>query len=244
MASAVSPELDDEIRRFVMQPDGSGQCPYEAFAALRAIAPLYRTQDGVWIITGHEAYTKLLRDPRISRQEAARSEFGDPAGCPAHVREAIESFPDMMINQDGASHARIRRLVRTAFLPAYVESWRPRIAQIAREVVDHASTLDVFDFVEEVGYPLPERVMTELIGVPEGDRSIWAGWSRAITRYSRAKGGQSADITGVQEAMAKFYAYMRDTVRARRASGDYAGNDMLAVLIRAEEESDRLCVGR
>lgn len=233
-------DLEDQIHRYVIQPDGSGQCPFAAYARLREMDPIHRTPDGVWVVTSYKAYIDLLRDPRISRWEAARHEMGDPEQVPPHVREAVAAFPYMLINRDGADHQRMRRLISKVFLPGRVESWRPRIEQIAREVIDRALTLDTYDFVSEVGYALPEQVMTDLIGVPDSDRAIWAGWSRAITRFSRAKGGSAADIQSVQEAMANFYGYMREHVRARQASGAAEGTDILSILIRAEEEGDKL----
>lgn len=234
-------ELEDQIHRFAIQPDGSGQCPYDAYARLRELEPIHRTPDGIWVVTGYKAYVDLLRDPRISRWEAARQEMGDPAQAPAEVREAVAAFPYMLINRDGDDHQRMRKLISRVFLPGQVESWRPRIEEIAREVVDRALTLDTYDFVQEVGYALPERVMTDLIGVPDSDRAIWSGWSRDITRFSRARGGEAADLVPVQQAMANFYNYMRDHVRARRVAGTREGrNDILDILIRAEDEGDKL----
>ncbi|MFZ4602686.1 MAG: cytochrome P450 [Caulobacterales bacterium] len=241
MQQGVSPGLADEIRRYVLEHDGSAQCPYAAYAELRRAAPVYRAPQGIWIVTDYETYNTLLRDRRISRSVAAKTEMGvAPPDATPDEKAALDSFPHMMINQDGEDHQRVRRLIRGAFLPAYVESWRPRIEEVAREVVDDALKLGAFDFVEHVGYPLPERIMTDLIGVPDGHRSIWAGWSRAITRFSRAEGDRAPDITAVRAAMTNFYVYMRDLVLKRRTEGDYSGEDMLSVLIRAEEEGDRL----
>lgn len=236
----VPAELEDEIRRYAIQPDGSGQCPFPAYARLRELAPIHRTPDGIWLVTGYKPYLDLMRDPRISRQEAAKAEMGNPADAPEHIREAIAAFPNMLINQDGENHLRLRRLISKVFLPGQVESWRPLIEKTAREVVDRALTLDEYDFVTEVGYPLPERVMTDLIGVPQSDRAIWSGWSRDISKFSRARGGQAADLAGVQSAMASFYGYMCDLVRERQKSPKVDGSDILSIMIRAEEEGDRL----
>ncbi|MEW6597697.1 MAG: cytochrome P450 [Pseudomonadota bacterium] len=224
----------------MLQPDGSGQCPYSAYAELRSADPIHRTPDGVWIVSQYDAYTTLLRDPRISRHQAALKETGDTAGAREDIKEAVAAFPYMILNQDGEGHMRLRRFLRNVFLPSFVEAWRPRIEAVAKDVVDHALTLDTFDFVQEIGYPIPERIMSDLVGIPDSHRAIWAGWSKAMTRFSRAKGNNAPDVAVVQDAMGKFHDYMKNFIAERKAAGTIDGDDMLSVLVRAREEKDFL----
>ena len=43
----ISAELENKIRRYIIQPDGSGQCPFPAYAQLRYIASIHRTSDAI-----------------------------------------------------------------------------------------------------------------------------------------------------------------------------------------------------
>jgi cytochrome P450 len=236
----VPDELEERIERSVIFPDGSIQNPYPGYAELRAIAPVYRTRSGIWLVTGYKPYTEIARDKRVSRADAARTEMGDIDALPEDLRPAIRAFAGMIINQDDPGHFRVRKIVRHAFLPDYAKAWIPQVKSIARQVVGAAAEMEEFDFLTEVGYRLPEIVMTDLIGVPHTDRHLFAGWSHDIVSFSRVTGGRAPDIDRVRQAMKNFHGYTVKIVQERRARGDMDGEDMLSVLLRAEDEGDRL----
>jgi hypothetical protein len=58
-----------------------------------------------------------------------------------------------MLNKDGDDHRRLRRLVTAAFTPRMVEQLRPRIEEIAHELIDAVAPRGEMDLVEK----LPSR---------------------------------------------------------------------------------------
>ncbi len=59
------------------------------------------------------------------------------------------------------------------FVPARIAALEPSIQRIADELLDHLEATgpdSVVDLVDGFAYPLPFRVISELLGVPEGDR--------------------------------------------------------------------------
>jgi cytochrome P450 len=236
----VPDELEERIERAVIYPDGSAQNPYADYARLRAIAPVYQVRTGTWVITGYKEYTQLVRDKRISRAAAARTEMGDITKQPEELHEALSGFAAMLINQDDPGHLRIRKLIRNVFLPANAQSWLPRTRAIAKDAVDQVMGLERFDFLEHVAYVLPETVMTDLTGIPHTDRHLWADWSRQIVRFSRATGDRAPDLARTQQAMKSIYDFMAALVDNRRAANTLDGDDIVSVLMRAEEDGDKL----
>ena len=48
----------------------------------------------------------------------------------------LQAIDNHMLNRDGDDHRRLRRLVTKAFTPRMVEQLRPRIQEIADELID------------------------------------------------------------------------------------------------------------
>lgn len=75
-----------------------------------------------------------------------------------------------MLHAGGDDHRRLRQLASSAFNRAPVEALRPRIAEIASELLDglaSAGPNEPVDLREMFAYPLPVRVICEVLGVPD-----------------------------------------------------------------------------
>lgn len=113
-----------------------------------------------------------------------------------------------MLNMDPPRHTRLRRLVAGAFTPRRIERWRPRIRQIAEDLL--ADLAPPADLVDEYAFPLPVRVICELLGVPDTDRDDFRAWSDAILSLS-------ADTADQREtARTEFTAYVSALIDRHR----------------------------
>jgi cytochrome P450 len=191
--------------------------PYAVYARMREEAPVVRQPgiDGetpIWFVTRYEDVSavllddrRLVRDPRcvLTPEELA-------ARPPEFTNELIESH---MLNRDGDDHRRLRRLVTKAFTPRMVESLRPRIHQIADELIDRVASRGTMDLVEEYAFPLPITVIAELLGVPAADRDRFRTWSATV--ITPAFGPDAS--TRFMEQMSQFTGYLADLFARRRA---------------------------
>jgi cytochrome P450 len=178
-----------------------------------------------------------LRDQRFGRagfEGFLESMYGSPTGH--------ERLPRSMLFQDPPDHTRLRALVSRAFTPRVVEGLRPRIQQVVDEIIDRALDARSMEVIGDLAYPLPVTVISEMLGVPAGDQESIRGWSADIARSLDAIGLQ-VDPDIVERGRA-----------ARRAIGDYfrqllperrrhPRNDLLSLLIAAEEQGDKLSEG-
>jgi hypothetical protein len=112
--------------------------PYPLYARLRENDPLHRSYAvRGWILFRHADCVEVLRDPRFSaddrrlaaferrRAEAIREGLVDP--------EAPQE--PVMLRRDPPDHTRLRSLVNKAFTPRAVEKLRPRVEQLAEELL-------------------------------------------------------------------------------------------------------------
>ncbi len=206
--------------------------PYPVLAALRDASP-FAEFDGMFVVAArHADCSAVLRDPRAS-SERSRSLLAE-----ANVERGTPSF----LSLDPPDHTRLRRLVSKAFSARVIAALEPRIREISTELLTAAGRADgSFDLVSELAYPLPVRIISELLGVPANDHPRFAGWSARLAHslqpgfgLSDEQARQRAAVTSV--ARAEFAEYFRELIAARRAA---PSDDLLSELIRAEDEGPR-----
>jgi cytochrome P450 len=81
-------------------------------------------------------------------------------------QELLEFFGSM-INMDDPRHARLRRIVSSAFNPRMVRSVEDTIEHVADDIIDKVRAKGECDFVTEVAARLPLKVICDMMGVPE-----------------------------------------------------------------------------
>ncbi len=143
--------------------------PPDMLSELRATGPLTKVTiwDGtkVWLVTGYRAARQLLRDPRFS------VDVRNP-GFPKLSPGRVDVQPTMS-RMDEPRHGEIRRMLANEFLSSRIKKMRPVITRIVDDQIDHVlATEPPTDFHEEFSLPIPSHVISELLGVPPGERQI------------------------------------------------------------------------
>ena len=130
--------------------------PHETLAQLRAAAPAHQIPIGPaatgWLITRYADAKRALNDPRLSRQ--ALQDLMDAGGSPFPV-EVRAAMSRHMLNVDPPEHTRLRRLVSAAFTARRIEGLRPRVEQIASELLDQLADRAEADIIDDFAFPLP-----------------------------------------------------------------------------------------
>jgi cytochrome P450 len=205
--------------------------PYPVMAMIREASP-YATLDGALIVLGrHADCSRILRDSRVSSQRGT-SRLAAPGG----PRRTGMSF----LSMDPPDHTRLRKLVSKAFTPRVVAGLAPRIREVTDDLLSAAAERHPgeLELVTELAYPLPVRIICELLGVPASDHQRFAGWSARLAHSLQPNfGGDDDDLADTAAAREEFSAYFRELIAARRAD---PGDDLLTELIRAEDEGSRL----
>jgi cytochrome P450 len=135
----------------------------------------------------------------------------------------------------------MRRLVSQAFTPRVITTLAGRISQLTDELLTavRESGNDQFDLVSALAYPLPVRIISELLGVPPQDHATFAAWSAKLAHSVQPSFGavDPAELAQTEQASAEFRDYFTRLIEARRSS---LGDDLLTKLIKAEDEGQRL----
>ncbi len=202
--------------------------PFPAVHHLRTVAPVHETPLGAWRLSRYADCVRLLREVRcgVRRRDGTlprRSEAQGPG--------------EFMLQQDPPNHTRLRKLVSKAFTPRAVESWRPRVRAIVDAQLRTAFEAGEMDIVAGLALPVPATLICELLGVPVADRDRFTGWTADATHgLAGNQAPPEAQRRAIEAAMG-LGAYFTALIEERRR---HLTDDLLSVLIRAEEEGDRL----
>jgi cytochrome P450 len=207
--------------------------PYPLLARFREASP-FAELDGALVVVGrYEDCSRILRDPRVSSMRE-RSLLIPPEVAD---RERTRSF----LSLDPPDHTRLRRLVAQAFTPRVVATLAPRITEITHDLLSAAADRGELELVSKLAYPLPVRIISELLGVPPEDHARFAGWSAKLAHSVQPSFGtpDPVELAEAEQAALEFANYFTELIAVRRSS---PADDLLTKLIKAEDAGDRLTV--
>ncbi|MGW0060421.1 cytochrome P450 family protein [Streptosporangium sandarakinum] len=200
------------------------------WSALAADGPVSRGHylDGteIWLVTGYPESLTVLTDPRFSSDVAKQSAI-DVAGAIGLPEDVAPYLMRTLGAYDPPDHTRLRRLVSREFTARRVERLRPRIEQIVDDLL--AGLTEECDLIEDFAYPLPIRVICELLGVPEADLDVWRGWAADLS---------APDLERIAGGARGLVGYMAELIERKRERG---GEDLLSALTAVRDgDGDRL----
>jgi cytochrome P450 len=135
-----------------------------------------------------------------------------------------------LTTSDPPAHTRLRKQLKPAFTKCGLESWRPMIDQIARELVAELLIRGHADVVSTVSAPMPVRTITHVLGVPASDEAALRHWSEQAVRVTNV----NFSISGLNQLRSSFdgfrhlYAFFTDTFRNDELLGEETVLGMLA----------------
>lgn len=175
------------------------------------------------LVTRYEDVRTVLADARFSREAWVNGTLF-----------ARKSTSLALVTSDAPTHTRRRSAVQSRFTHRRGEQDRPRVVEIAEELLDRLESAgQPVDLIAEFTTPFPYRVICDLLGVPVADLD------RLLPRVNvmMSAGRFSADEVNAAHEM--MYAYFFEQVARRRQAIDTGapGDDLLTSLLTAPEEN-------
>lgn len=200
--------------------------PYPTYARLRRAAPVYyNAEQDFWALAAHADVQAGFRD--AARLSNAWGVSLDPS---AYGPDAHKSMS--FLAMDDPRHKRIRKLVSKGFTPRRVNDLADRVSDLAHKHWAACLEAGEFDYVADFAGLLPMDVVSELLGVPQADRSFLRTQSDALLH--REEGVLDLPEAAVY-AYLELHKYYTDLIADRRS---HLGDDLLSALITAEVDDD------
>lgn len=210
--------------------------PFPTFAHMRQHAPIYRhvAPNGIaiWYITRYEDVAAVLKDERFVKNIFNALPASHWPHAP-HANNLLQLINRNMLFADPPDHTRLRALVSQAFTPRRVEQMAPRVQAIADALLDNVAAQRQMELIEAYAFPLPLRVITELLGIPAADHEQMRFWSQAII----AAGSHGISYSQRKQRIKALVDYLSALFAARRAQPQ---DDLISALVQAEQAGDRL----
>ncbi|MCP9624164.1 cytochrome P450 [Nocardia otitidiscaviarum] len=204
---------------------------------LRAAGPLARIDllgATAWTVTDHSVARQLLVDNRLVKDINAWGLWNSGVVTRQWPLIGMIDAGRSMFTADGAEHRRLRIKTTQALSPRRLEALRPMIERFVAELLDdlEAAGKDgaVVDLKQIFAYPLPMRVVSELMGVDKADHgylleSYKAFFSMLTPHEERLRLLEELDV---------YYLKM---VRAKTADPT---DDLTSAFIQADEGGEPL----
>lgn len=197
--------------------------PYPVYEQMRRHSPLLYVPppfDG-WLIFDYDGVKRALND---------HEQFSSKVPAP----------PNWFIFSDPPVHSKLRGLISRAFTPKSIAALEPYIRQLSIQLLEDALAKVEFDIAAEFSTPLPMRVISRMVGIPEADWARFKRWSDSILKlsYTRSGGEEAAlaksEFSAVSVEMNEYLGHM---IAQRQARPE---DDLLTRLVEAEVDGERL----
>jgi len=168
----------------------------------------------------------LSSDPRNSRP-----------GSFSRVQLGVdETFRPLILHMDDPDHKRLRALVVKAFNHVAVDAMRPRIAEVARGLLDDIDDPSCFDIMDAYARPLPTIAIALMLGVETARCHDFKQWSDGKMQMfnPRRTPEQEATLASCDAALAGYFTEVIQKRRRERQA------DLISSLIDAEEDGEQL----
>src|SRR5580704_3556994 len=167
----------------------------------------------------------VLRDPG----------FAAPS-IPPSSDAAFQLLARWMMRLDGDRHRRLRDAFGGLFTARRVERYRAIIAERAAALIDQAAAAGSMDLVADFARPLPFTVITEVLGVPPGDREGLAAALATLNRgFARQRDADRTAVHAANDAARQMMSYFTELLEQRAAA---PADDLMTALAAQHAEGE------
>jgi cytochrome P450 len=221
VTTAVSTATDGEPLEFDPFSSTFFEDPTDVYRRLRNEQPVYYSEKyGFWALSRWEDVAAAHKNVAV---------FSSSYGTDLHLLSNPEKFPfSMIIFMDPPEHDRMRSLVSRVFTPRAIAQLEPMVRRVITEFADEIGPAESFDLVQQWSGPFPVEVISEMLGIPKGDRQQIRHWLDIMLHREEGSIHPSpeAEAAGLESGL-----YYYELVQDRRA---HRADDMISRLIDAE----------
>ncbi|HET6284140.1 MAG TPA: cytochrome P450 [Polyangia bacterium] len=183
-------------------------------------------------------YESRFNSWNVHRYADAVRIFNEPALFSSEMRGQGGMALPSIVGMDGARHRKLRGLVTQAFTPRMVSQLAGRITEITAELLDAGIARGRFDAMQDFAYPLPIRIIADMLGIPVEDQSTFRRWSETLIAGPRTDVLRGKSFAEERAAtLLEMNDYMARQIEARRRSPQ---EDLITRLLAAEVDGERL----
>lgn len=203
--------------------------PYDWYRQMRETQPVYYDPSWkAWHVFRYADVSCVLSDYAMFSSDENQH-------APAEYRNS-SPIGASILRMDPPRHRQLRSLVSQAFTPRMVAQLEPRIQETTNTLLDQVADKGQMDAIKDLAYPLPVRVIAELLGIPVELCEDFKRWSDALVTGGDVEMTEERQQALFQE-IGVMFNYFTQVLDERRA---HPQNDLVSALLKAEVDGERL----
>ncbi|MFE9673027.1 cytochrome P450 [Streptomyces sp. NPDC006259] len=232
-------------------PTGPRVDPYALYSDMRAegVVHTIREPNGLHrrLVLRYAEARDVMNDSRFAKDPGLAWDQLREAGYVKGERDNRADYLYHLVNTDPPDHTRLRKLISKAFTNRRMEAMRPRVREIAEQLLDGLAGQRTVDLIESYAHPLATTVICEILGVPNADRENFRIWATAMLTAPDAvvdgaltpQEGYAAMQSFFTELLARRREELKDLAETDVDTSDQQP-DVITGLIVARDEGNRL----
>ena len=196
--------------------------PQPVYAAMRAHAPVIRTDGASVLLVDHREVMAALRDAELFSSDMDAVRLGNDR-------------PLIPLQIDPPDHIKFRKLLDPLFAPREVARLEDEVRRLTTELIDAFIADGHVELNTAFAVPLPCTVFLALLGLPSDDLPLFLRIKDGIIRPPGMAGAEADRIR--RRTAAEIYAYFQPVIEARRQE---PRDDLISRFVAAEMDGVRL----
>jgi cytochrome P450 len=144
----------------------------------------------------------------------------------------------VLLTTDAPEHTRMRKQALPGFTRAAVESWRPMVDRLARDLVADLLGQTPADVVSMLAAPMPMGMITHILGIGDSDQAAFRRWSNDTVRIADVNISKS----GLQQLVPTLrgFRHMHAFFTEKLNNGELLGKETVLGRLSRHTEDGRL----
>jgi cytochrome P450 family 103 len=187
-----------------------GRDAHTLLKELRGQSPLVRTNIGLVLALRHRHLELVTSDATRQMETETKMMQGITSG------PIWDITTTGMLFANGETHARRRGPVAKTFAFKLMDAMRPKVIEVATELVQPRIGAGPIDFVGEIAAQIPARIIADILGIPRSDLPVFMKW---IADTAESLGFIELDRRAqIEQSLVDFTAYVASLLDDRRAN--------------------------
>lgn len=173
---------------------------------------------GAYLVTRYETVREVAGDPqRFSSRYSLPIHIDQQPPEVAEILAEVGDATSVLVEADGAEHARLREIWLRMLHGTRINKLRPRIAELAVSLATEITDLGRADLVAEFAQPLVLTVVGELLGIPPAERDQVYGYALDGLIWANPLAPMADRVAAARRHVAAedYFRELRDRSRAQ-----------------------------
>ena len=147
--------------------------PYPFYTNMRNLHPIeYDNNSSVWGIFRYKDIQKILNDHENFSSDLQKWQYPD--------HQEIQT--KNLITSDLPLHKQLYNQISLSFNFSIISELEYQIEEVAKEILNNVIENGHMDLISDLAYPLPIRIIAELLGIPPEDHQLYKKWVNGLVR--------------------------------------------------------------